>query len=93
MKVLVIGTKDFTLGFYAAGLDVIVVDNEKEFNLKLQEQLDKEYGLIICDDRFSIEQKVYKKYLSKQFPILVYLKDVSNINEEIKKSLGIEVLK
>ncbi|NPA22426.1 MAG: hypothetical protein GXN92_02490 [Candidatus Micrarchaeota archaeon] len=94
MRIGVVGRKEFALGFYVAGIpDVYFVETEEEFNKKIDELYQSDYGLIICDNKFKVDRKILKKYLGKTFPVLLYLGDVSQLKEEIKEALGIEVMK
>ena len=94
MKIAIVGTKEFALGFYVAGIpDVFFVESQEEFNKTLEQLYQKEeFGLVVCDNKFKVDKKLRKKYLGKTFPVLLYLGDVSELKDEIKQALGIEVM-
>lgn len=95
MKIGVIGSKDFCIGFYVAGIEnVYIVNTKEEFNNILKQVLvDESTGILILDESFEIDKEVRRFYLNKSKAIILYLNEIEQIKKELKDALGIEVLK
>ena len=99
MKIAVIGSFQFCLGFRAAGLNEVYPAKGKEFEEKLLSAFERDdVGIIVVEEELldDLSWKAKRVVEEKTFPVLVPVpfsstKRKENIDELIKRALGFEI--
>jgi vacuolar-type H+-ATPase subunit F/Vma7 len=100
MKIVIIGRKNFIIGFQAAGFpDVYAINSQEEFNKKIEEFLSNNVGIVVCEDSFfsSLPVRLKKEIDRRAIPVFVPInpKGEKVVGESIdalmKRALGFEL--
>lgn len=100
MKVVIVGNEDECLGFSLAGVESVIVEDERTFIEQMQQLFDdKEVGVIAVADRyFSLFSERFSSVIEKRaIPAVVFIPSIdathhtSSLKEYLASILGIRL--
>ncbi len=100
MKIIVMGGKDFTLGFQLGGIKEVWEIDENNYSQKFESCLvEADVGIVIIDEKYykKLPARLKKKLEKMISPVIVSISEsdvgASDISELIKRSLGVDLWK
>ncbi len=97
MEIAVIGNEEFVLGFRLAGLKMVFVAGESDYQDKILEAMDDpNIGILAVDakDLSYLSRNVRNKVLDSIQPVIVPVGgDESDLREKVKRVIGVDLYK
>jgi V/A-type H+-transporting ATPase subunit F len=97
MEIAVIGNEEFVLGFRLAGLRMVFVANEMNYQEKMLEAMgDPNIGILAVDakDLAYLSNNVRHRVLDSIQPVIVPVGgDESDLREKVKRVIGVDLYK
>src|SRR5215510_10802334 len=97
MKIAVVGSDEFVLGFRLAGLKRVFIADESNYQSKIAEAMsDTDIGILAVDakDLNYLPHNVRAKVLDSIQPVVVPVGgDESDLREKVKRAIGVDLYK
>lgn len=97
MEIAVIGNEEFVLGFRLAGLRMVFVANEVNYQEKMLEAMgDPNVGILAVDakDLSYLSHNVRNRVMDSIQPVIVPVGgDESDLREKVKRVIGVDLYK
>ena len=100
LKIVVIGEKDFALGFQLSGVKEVKEVNESNYVERFEKSMGEEgVGIIVMDDKYfkKLPQRVKKKIEKSITPVVIAMSETevgaSDLGALIKRCLGVDLWK
>lgn len=98
LRIGVLGTEDFTIGFRLAGVSAALVAGPDDYEAKLSEALGrKDLGILVVEskDVDRLPAGVRRRVLDSIEPVVIQMGEASaaDLREKVKNAIGIDLYK